>query len=480
MRRAVTTALLAYGIIATSGAHAQVKLDPNDVANEARVISDIPPSAWEGKTGIDTVEGSSKRLIDNAWIESALLEEPKVNRRNIRGGATEVAMNSPLYFDEIVGCQWYGSRLVSLSVPGSGEKQDFIYFNAACSDGKGIAAYMIPAFGLNDAENYPDADWTMYHCQDAGGSPLYKANTITLEDGQFKAKPEHIRGRYVTRKLNANMCGLDPITDKAQILLEVMYSADGTDTYIPDIPSPPPPVIAALIEAHPYLKPAHSGKGENWTPGSDSAVSGTYIQVGQCNYPGSPIGEATVAMPAAGGQFYYLTQAQHQAVMSGNSDIATLCDEDVIVASTVPTPAASQIELTIDQVLDRVITEDSRSWLFWTYNIGSARNGKVERFMDNGDAIVYGEYTFSGSREGWVRVRLNESKVVCLRFWNEGNCRPFKTPPSHGMMRDLIVGAATGASSGGGVGGSNSQENPRICPADAISCNSRPSWLDPW
>ena len=100
--------------------------------------------------------------------------------------------------------------------------------------------------------------------------------------------------------------------------------------------------------------------------------------------------------------------------------------------------------------------------------------------MDNGDAIIYGEYTFNGSRQGWVRVRLNESKVVCLRFWNEGGCRPFKTPPSHGIMRDLVVGAATAASTGGTSGGSSSQGKTRICPTDAISCNTRPSWLDPW
>jgi len=110
----------------------------------------------------------------------------------------------------------------------------------------------------------------------------------------------------------------------------------------------------------------------------------------------------------------------------------------------------------LNALLDEVITQDSTSWLLWRYDRGSARNARMENTSGTGVRTLYGEYTFNGGRGGWVRVQFTNDQVQCIQFWNEGRCRPFRSPPSHGVLKGLVAGAAAGAASGSSGSGSGS------------------------
>ena len=110
----------------------------------------------------------------------------------------------------------------------------------------------------------------------------------------------------------------------------------------------------------------------------------------------------------------------------------------------------------LDAALYNIVLQDSRGWLWWRFDKGSVRNARIESQDATGVTQIYGEYTYNRGRKGWVRVRLKDETVECIRFWNEGSCRPFRRPPSHGLVRGLIEGAASAPTSGGPTAGSGS------------------------
>jgi len=123
--------------------------------------------------------------------------------------------------------------------------------------------------------------------------------------------------------------------------------------------------------------------------------------------------------------------------------------------STPPEARAPARELSpFEQNVDKVITADSRSWLFWRYDIGSVKNTKyLERSKKNNSALIYSEYTYNGGQAGWVKLRIAEGKVACIEFWNEGACRPLGQPPSHRIVGAMMQAMVFDIMSGGGNSG---------------------------
>jgi len=131
----------------------------------------------------------------------------------------------------------------------------------------------------------------------------------------------------------------------------------------------------------------------------------------------------------------------------------------------------------LNHQLDQIIAADSTSWLFWRYDHGSTRNARIEQNNPSGVSVIYGEYTYNGGSRGWVRVRLNGDQVQCIEFWNEGRCRPFRSPPSHGVVSGLLGAMAESGSSGGSSSSSSSgsvcrTETRQICPPDGSYCRT--------
>lgn len=123
--------------------------------------------------------------------------------------------------------------------------------------------------------------------------------------------------------------------------------------------------------------------------------------------------------------------------------------------------ASLQARSDLDTALDNIVSEDSRGWLFWRFDRGSVRNARIESHDASGITRIYGEYTFNRGQKGWVRVNLRDEKVECIRFWNEGSCRPFKRPPSHGILSGFAAGIGSASSNSAP---STAQPNkPRIC-----------------
>lgn len=121
---------------------------------------------------------------------------------------------------------------------------------------------------------------------------------------------------------------------------------------------------------------------------------------------------------------------------------------DAIAQKVVEQAPAEQTRLTLNQQLDQIIAADSTSWMFWRYDRGSARNARFEGDPAESSRVLYGEYSFNGGQGGWVRVRFNAESVQCIQFWNEAQCRPFRSPPSHRIVGDLLASAASGAANG--------------------------------
>lgn len=117
-------------------------------------------------------------------------------------------------------------------------------------------------------------------------------------------------------------------------------------------------------------------------------------------------------------------------------------------------------DTSLNASVNEFITEDSKGWLLWRYDRGSARNARIEA-TDEAGTKIYGEYTFNGGRKGWVRMVVKDEKVQCIRFWNEGACRPLRRPPSHGLMSGFLEGIGRAASSPSS--GSNGSSGERTC-----------------
>jgi hypothetical protein len=79
--------------------------------------------------------------------------------------------------------------------------------------------------------------------------------------------------------------------------------------------------------------------------------------------------------------------------------------------------------LRYSRLLDRLVTEDSRSWALNQYDLGSMRNATVERTVNGKTVLVKGYYTYNQGKPGWVEAQLINGRLSCLHYWDRVDCR---------------------------------------------------------
>ena len=97
--------------------------------------------------------------------------------------------------------------------------------------------------------------------------------------------------------------------------------------------------------------------------------------------------------------------------------------------------------------LDGFVRKDSRGWAFNRYVPGSMRNVKiVSGSTNNGHFVMQGQYTYNGNLLGSVRAAMTNGKLNCIEFHDAVmGCRNLRTPEQGQAMRDVAVGAISGA-----------------------------------
>jgi len=97
------------------------------------------------------------------------------------------------------------------------------------------------------------------------------------------------------------------------------------------------------------------------------------------------------------------------------------------VASGWMGPAVYELEgapTDLPRLLDAIIMDDSRHWLFNSYDRGSVRNVRVTQSTD-GYHLVHADYSYNRGRPGWVRAQVVGERVRCLEYHDyQGRCRP--------------------------------------------------------
>ena len=87
--------------------------------------------------------------------------------------------------------------------------------------------------------------------------------------------------------------------------------------------------------------------------------------------------------------------------------------------AALPRANATQTKLLAD-----AIGQDSQSWSFNRYDVGSLTNVRI----DNASGItqVRGDYTYNGGRRGWISGRLANGKVGCVVYHDTTSCEPVR------------------------------------------------------
>ncbi|MEO1662789.1 MAG: hypothetical protein AAFR51_17510 [Pseudomonadota bacterium] len=187
------------------------------------------PSSWIGLTGVDKADGTNLTLIEHAYFQHAYSNDEMVNVP----GYGQVPSYSPKRYNLTAGCQWYGSRGLTLRRPDGGS-QDYVFFNAACAQPRSIVAFMIPAENLPSEPS--DKDFTVYYCLDTGEpkGATQRANTFTWSENGYEVQTSGVREKTVSRVFTTSLCGLDPIQDKGQHMLNEMFQEASTISARPE------------------------------------------------------------------------------------------------------------------------------------------------------------------------------------------------------------------------------------------------------
>lgn len=125
-----------------------------------------------------------------------------------------------------------------------------------------------------------------------------------------------------------------------------------------------------------------------------------------------------------------------------------------------PAPAIGKLVLTtaalgisLDELMDRVVYADSKSWMMNRYVRGSMRNARyLSTNKSKTTYVARGDYAFQGfaGGAGWVTINVRNGELHCLEFWDQpGTCRPLY----HSLSQQNFVSAARDMMTGGG--GSN-------------------------
>lgn len=71
------------------------------------------------------------------------------------------------------------------------------------------------------------------------------------------------------------------------------------------------------------------------------------------------------------------------------------------------------------ELLDSIVSEDSRSWHYNRYLAGSVRNPEITRDSSGNVTRIVGSYDyrgFGGVFSGWVEARIQNGDLVCIRY----------------------------------------------------------------
>jgi hypothetical protein len=165
-----------------------------------------------------------------------------------------------------------------------------------------------------------------------------------------------------------------------------------------------------------------------------------------CELPTRPTGASTIPFPTTDGRQMYMTARQQRILMTNleraSSNWTEFCAG--MEAKTDNSPVAVRRRLPtapLDAELEKIVRADSESWLLFQYDFGTVRNSTLEGELDSGTYAIYGEYTYNLGKPGWVRVQFRDAELSCIEFWNESQCRPFRSPPSHDLVRDMLTAA---------------------------------------
>jgi hypothetical protein len=130
----------------------------------------------------------------------------------------------------------------------------------------------------------------------------------------------------------------------------------------------------------------------------------------------------------------------------------------------IPVPAPSAESVKFSRVLDRLVSEDSRSWAVNTYDHGSMNNAQVEQWANGKPILIKGYYTYDNGKPGWVEAKLVNGRLSCVSYWDfPENCRQL----GQGLGTQLEAAEA------------EEERNQRLHPNEhsAASQSNAPSWF---
>lgn len=117
----------------------------------------------------------------------------------------------------------------------------------------------------------------------------------------------------------------------------------------------------------------------------------------------------------------------------------------------------------LDQMLDRLVQADSRTWAFNRYLSGSMSGSRyISGSNSSKNYVAQGSYKYTsfagGVTSGWVKIKVVNSSLQCIEFHDQaGNCRA----PGASLSAQALVGVlAAGAAGAGSSGGSEAPCNP--------------------
>lgn len=111
----------------------------------------------------------------------------------------------------------------------------------------------------------------------------------------------------------------------------------------------------------------------------------------------------------------------------------------------------------LDQMLDRLVQADSRTWGFNRYVSGSMSGSRyLSGSSSSKNYVAQGNYKYvgfaGGVSSGWVKIKVINSSLQCIEFHDQaGNCRaPGASLSAQALVGVMAAGAAGAGSSGGG------------------------------
>jgi hypothetical protein len=260
----------------------------------------------------------------------------------------------------------------------------------------------------------------------------------------------------------------DNIHAYASCMQTFSYRIDITDAYnrpinlasIPVKPetSPPPASVAsAPSRAQPSYAPQPAYPAASPIPASSAAGSkyprcneltamcikkagGGFERCGDVIPPGYPYGGDRGEYKGTSWYYWTYRAAEATILLVGATapQARIFCEQREATAARDPSGTASG---DFTPLLDRVVAEDSKSWVSDRYSQGTMRNVRVVSGAGS-NSTIHGDYNYTDARNGWVEVRLSNGKASCALYWNFPNiCRPI----GFGLARQLEAAVAIAA-----------------------------------